>query len=386
VSRKPSIASVVLRNGAILTLDSAQSRHSAIAVSGDRILAVGRGSDIDAMIGPQTQVIDLGGRAVIPGFNDTHAHMEREGLKTQRLSLAQARSVGDIIGRIAAAARRVPAGEWIVTMPVGEPPFYFDGFGALAENRMPTRQELDDAAPENPVCISGVFANWGKPPGYTVLNTLGLRLNGIDRATQPRCAGVEIVRDAASGEPTGLIIEHNARPTVEFDLLRAVPRFAFDDRRRGARESMRLYNAVGTTSVYEGHGSAPETISVYRSLWERGEMSVRVALVVSPTWANLDEASAAMRDCLSFARGRGFGDAWLRLSGVHVAYGGDATTAALARADLPNSGWSGFVEQANSKGDFRDYCMVAAAHDLRTTSCRSSPTSPSAIHCSSDGG
>ena len=94
-------------------------------------------------------------------------------------------------------------------------------------------------------------------------------------------------------------------------------------------------------------------------------MSVRVALTVSPTWADISEAVVAMRDFLNYARGRGFGDRWLRISGVHIAYGGDAVTAALARAGFPNSGWSGFIEQANSKADFRDYCMLAAEHDLR---------------------
>ena len=145
---------------------------------------------------------------------------------------------------------------------------------------------------------------------------------------------MEIIKDPQSGEPTGVIIEHNARPTVEFDLLPAVPRFSYEERLRGAKRSMQLYNSVGTTSVYEGHGSAPEIISIYRSLWERGEMSVRVALTVSPTWADISEAVVAMRDFLNYARGRGFGDRWLRISGVHIAYGGDAVTAALARAGI----------------------------------------------------
>lgn len=359
-----AMASIILRGGQVVTLDQNRSTHTAIAVRDGRILAVGGNEEIGAMAGPKTRIIDLDGQTVIPGFNDAHAHMEREGLKGMRLSLAGARSVEEITARIAATARQRPAGEWIVTMPVGDPPYYFGGPEVLKEKRMPTRQELDDAAPEHPVCIAALFGNWGRPPGYTALNTLALRLNAITRTTQPRCRGVEIVKDA-SGEPTGLIIEHNPRPTVEFDLLGAVPRFGFAERRRGAAESMRLYNAVGTTSVYEGHGSAPEIISVYRSLWERHELTVRVALTVSPTWEDVAAARVAMRDFLSYARGRGFGDSWLRISGVHIAYGGDAAVAAVARAALPNTGWTGFVEQANSKNDFADYCMLAAEHDLR---------------------
>src|SRR5262249_43960415 len=169
----------------------------------------------------------------------------------------------------------------------------------------------------------------------------------------------------AGGEPTGVIIERNPRPTVEFDLLPAVPRFGFAERVAGARLSMQLYNACGTTSIYEGHGSAPETIAVYRHLWERGELTMRIGLVVSPSWNDVAEARAAMRDWLAFARGRGLGDPWLRISGVHVAFGGDRRVASLARKNLPDTGWAGFVEQAHTEDEFRDACFLAAEHDLR---------------------
>jgi predicted amidohydrolase YtcJ len=249
-------------------------------------------------------------------------------------------------------------------MPVGTPPHYFDALSTLAEKRMPTRQELDRVAPDHPVCIPGLFGNWGAPPGYTALNTRALALNRIDRATVPRCAGVEICHDA-DGEPTGVIIERNPRPTVEFDLLPAVPAFDFTDRLAGLRASIGLYHARGTTSVYEGHGSAPDIIAAYRQLWEIGELTMRTGLVVSPSWASVAEASLAMRDWLATARGRGLGDPMLRISGVHIAYGGDGIVAALARASLPNTGWSGFVEQAVGPSEFEEMCRLAATFDLR---------------------
>ena len=309
-------------------------------------------------------MINLRGLTVVPGFNDAHAHMEREGLKEQRLSLAGAGCIDDILELIANQAKTAPPGEWIVTMPVGDPPHYFGGPETLSERRMPTRDELDRVVPDNPVCISAVFGNWGAPPGYTALNSRALLLNRITRDSKPRCSGVEILRDT-SGEPTGIIVEHNDRPTVEFDLLPAVPRFSNSDRVEGIRRSMQLYNSVGTTSVYEGHGSAAQTIEAYRELWERGELTVRVALVVSPAWRDVAEARTVMRDWLAYAKGRGLGDPWLRISGVHIALGGDPVVAELARRDLPNTGWSGFVEQANSLEDYRDYCMSAAEYDLR---------------------
>ncbi len=357
-------ASIVLRGGTVLTLDGQGSRATSIAIRGDRIAAVGDNSAVASLIGPATRIIELDGRTVIPGFNDAHAHMDREGLKLRRLSLAGCRSIADIVGRIANAAKSRKPGEWIVTMPVGEPPHYFDPLETLAEGRLPNRHELDRAAPANPVYIQGVFGNWGKPPGYYALNSRALELNAMTRDTRPRYTGIEIEKDA-SGEPTGIIVETNPRPAVEFDLLRAVPRFTLDDRVEGIVDSMRIYNAVGTTSVYEGHGVSSATLAAYRRLWEAGRLTVRTALVLSPTWADFTEAARACRDWLAFARGRGLGDEWLSVSGVHIAWGGSPVLAGIAREDLPNTGWSGFVEQANSPSEFRDYCFLLAENDLR---------------------
>jgi predicted amidohydrolase YtcJ len=355
-----SAPDLILANANVITFDPAQPRALAVAVLGGRVLAVGD----DFTPGPRTRVLDLDGATVIPGFNDVHAHMEREGLKQQRPSLAQARSVGDVLEVVRSAAARLPTGAWVVTMPVGTPPSYFDGVSSLAEGRLPTRAELDQVAPDHPVYIPGLFGNWGKPPGYSVLNSLALKMNGITADTRARCPGIDIVRDA-DGQPTGLIVEHNPRPALEFDLLPSVPRFGFADRLAGLRLSMKLYNQVGTTSIYEGHGAAPEIIGIYRQLWEEGALTVRAGLCVSPSWADIAEARLAMRDWLAYARGRGFGDPWLRISGVHIAYGGDFAVAAWARANLPDTGWSGFVEQAYTPTDFREACFLAAQNDLR---------------------
>ncbi|WP_210269026.1 amidohydrolase [Tardiphaga robiniae] len=359
----PALRQRIFENAKIWTFDRERPTAQAIAIDGNVIVAVG---DRDAVraAAPDAKRIDLQGTCVIPGFNDTHAHMEREGLKTLRPSLAGAKSVGDILARIREAAAITPPGEWIVTMPAGTPPFFFDGVSSLAERRLPNRHELDAAAPDHPVYIQGVFGNWGKPPGHSALNSRGLELNNIGPDTRPRIGGVEIEVDA-QGAPTGIIVEHNNRPTVEFDILPAVPRFDFADRLEGVRRSQRLYNAKGTTSIYEGHGSAAETISVYRRLWELNELTIRAGLVLSPSWNDLTETRRIMRDWLATARGSGLGDRWLRVSGIHIAYGGDPIVACCARAHLPDTGWSGFVEQAVSPSDFREACFLAAEFDLR---------------------
>src|SRR5882724_2592178 len=148
-------ADLILRNGEIITFDPQQPRASALAIAGGRIAAVGAGAE--DLRGSATRVVDLQGRCVIPGINDTHAHMEREGLKEQRPSLAGAASVDEILRRIRDAAARTPRGSWIVTMPIGAPPYYFDALSTLAERRMPTKGELDAAAPGHAVYIPGLF-------------------------------------------------------------------------------------------------------------------------------------------------------------------------------------------------------------------------------------
>lgn len=360
-------ADTVLFNGHVLTMEPAGAVQQAIAIRAGRILAVGSDAQIRRHVGSASQTIDLQGRTALPGLIDAHAHMEREGLKTLRPSLAHARSVGDVLNVVAQQAAIQPKGSWIITMPVGQPPFYFGGPDNLAEKRMPTREELDAVAPRHPVYIPGLFGNWGVPPGYSVLNSLALAANGMDQASCPDCTGIEVMRDE-QGRATGQIIEHNKRPLLEFALLTRVPAFGFEDRLEGLRRSLPIYHAYGTTSIYEGHGSAPETIAVYRRLWEEGQLSMRTRLCVSPTWSNVKEAGEAMRDWLAFARGRGLGDPWLRISGVYIGLGGHAATATAVRKALPNTGWTGFVEWSNSIGDFEAYAWLAAEHDLRVHS------------------
>ncbi|MDQ8035126.1 MAG: amidohydrolase, partial [Bordetella sp.] len=357
-------ADLVLTGGQVLTMAPGAAPAQALAVAGDRLLAVGTDAQVLAAAGPGTQHIALDGATVIPGIIDAHAHMEREGLKTLRPSLAHARSITDVLDVVRREAQRLPPGAWIITMPVGAPPFYFGGPANLAEGRMPTRHELDAAAPGHPVYIPGLFGNWGVPPGHSALNTLALQRNRITAGTCPDCEGLHI-EIGADGEPTGVIVETNKRPAIEFSILAQVPPFGFADRLEGLRRSLPLYHAFGTTSVYEGHGSAPETIAVYRALWEQGGLTMRTRLCVSPTWADAAEARLAMRDWLTHARGRGTGDPWFAVGGVYIGLGGQPAVARAVRRALPNTGWTGFVEWANRIEDFRDQAWLAAEFDLR---------------------
>ncbi len=350
--------------GNVLVLDRPGSTAEAIAIANGKILQTGSRDTIAALRGPSTRVHDFKTSTLIPGFNDSHAHSDSLGLKTIRPTLEEARSIADVQQRIREIASGKKPGEWIVTMPIGEPPFYWNADSFLSDGRLPTRHDLDEAAPDNPVCIASPSGYWGEPPCFTVLNSLALKLNGIDRATKPKVDGVEILHDHA-GEPTGIIVERNYTRMAEPDLLPAVPRFTPEDRVEGLRRSLAMYHDKGTTSVYEGHGCAPDVISAFRQLHETGELTLRSGLVVSPAWVGTSEAEYAMRHWLPWARGRGLGDDMLRISGVFVGYGGNPQFKDLLKKDIGDLGWGGGLASVNSPSDFEELCMLAGKYNLR---------------------
>jgi predicted amidohydrolase YtcJ len=355
-------ADLVLANGRILTLDPRRPVAAALAVAGGRVLATGSRGDVRRWRDRRTEVVDLRGATVVPGLVDAHAHLDREGLKLVYPSLARCRSIADIqrlIGRLAATR---PRGAWIVTMPVGTPPFYQDAPDGLAERRWPTRADLDAAAPDHPVYLRGIWGYWNRPPVRSVANSRALAVAGVTGATVPP-PGVEIAKDAA-GEPTGLFVEHNAIQILEFTLMRAAPRFSHAERLRALVESQRRYAARGVTAVYEGHGIAPEVLRVYRESHARGDLRLRCTLAVSPTWSAA-EAPEAMPALAAWAGGTGLGDDRLRVAGLCLHYGGDTEVARILHESQPYTGWAGFVESANDPAAYRAQAELAARHGLR---------------------
>jgi len=200
-------ADLVLKNAKVITVDPRFTIAQAVAIAGERILAVGTDVAMAAHTAPWTRVLDLKGKTIIPGLIDGHAHMDREGLKAVYPALGRVRSIRDIQDRISELARRKKPGEWIVTMPIGDPPYYWDVPDILAEKRWPTRQELDAAAPDNPVYIRAIWGFWRHaPPLVSCANSEALRRAGITRDTVAPVDTLTIDKDA-NGEPTGVFIE-----------------------------------------------------------------------------------------------------------------------------------------------------------------------------------
>ena len=363
-------ADLALTGGKIVTLNARSRTVSALAIRGDRIAALGTDEEITPLIGPGTRRIDLRGRLAVPGLFDGHAHMDREGLKRKWPSLAGARSIDDILQIVEKLVRGAAPGEWIVTMPVGEPPLYEGLPDALAERRWPTRHDLDRVAPDHPVYIRAIWGHWRNTlPLVSIANTRALARAGIDRHTRPPAPSIEIQRDAA-GEPTGILIEHTYKPLVEHTLMAVAPRFTLEDRVAGLAESMRVYNRCGTTSVFEGHGISAEVLAAYQALRERGRPSVRAHLLWSPAWPSAEPGAvtALLRSWGAWLARRGLGDEYLRMGGLYTESDYSEENR-LRGATSPYTGWASFSYLAALPEDVMVEMMIEAArHHIRVGS------------------
>jgi predicted amidohydrolase YtcJ len=357
---------LILHNAKVVTVDRANSMAQALAVKDGRFVAVDRNDAILPHADAHTTVLDGKGRTVVPGLIDGHAHMDREGLKAMVYpSLEGAASIGDIQDRIASLARQAGPGEWIVTMPVGDPPSYFDVPDTLAEKRYPNRRDLDEAAPDNPVYIKAVWGPWRHIlPLVSIANSRALEAAGITRDTLSPCPSVVIEKDPESGEPTGIFTEDALFPIVELSLMRAAGGFDAEQRRAGLVASMRLYNAVGTTSVVEEHGAAAELIRAYQSVNLSGEAKVRAHLFFSPSWNSVAGApiDALLASWGGWLGGQGLGDAMLRVSGMFADIGGGIEDQVRARAN-PYTGWAGFHYDSGLPRDRLKAVLIEAARN-----------------------
>jgi predicted amidohydrolase YtcJ len=336
-------ASLALINGKIVTCGRHFALAQAVAVSGSRIVAVGTTAEVRRYVGAGTRVIDLGGRLAMPGLIDAHAHMDREGLKEALPAMAGLRSIDAIQQRIAELAARAKPGEWIVTMPLGAPPEYDSNIADIKENRWPNRHDLDEAAPDNPVYIKPAWGYWRVSlPSVAIANSRALALAGVARASKPPCDSVTIARDAA-GDPTGVFFDANRMPVIDLTLMARAPAFDLATRTAALPRSMQLYNSVGTTSVFEGHGVAADVIEAYKRVNAAGRQTVRATLAFSPAWPAVKGAdiAAMIAGWARWLSRKGIGDDWLRINGLYAEI--DTSREHELRAGAyPETGWAGF--------------------------------------------
>ncbi|WP_409180635.1 amidohydrolase [Amycolatopsis sp. VS8301801F10] len=259
-SARPAPDLVVL-GGTVLTLDRGGTRASALAARDGRITEIGDDRAIAALAGPGTTVLDLAGRTVVPGFVESHNHPSFFGMALAAPVDAGSPPndrISDIADRVRQAARDFGPGEWIKG-------FRYDDT-LLADNRHPTRHDLDPAAPRNPVLLTHVTGH------FSVANSAALRAVGITAAT-PDPPGGAIARDER-GEPTGLLIE-----TAAFLVNSAMPAQGPDELAHALRLADAEYLRNGVTSVHDtgiGLIGGEQELAAYRMLTRAGKLRTRV--------------------------------------------------------------------------------------------------------------
>ena len=265
-------ADLVLTNGKIVTVDEARPRAEAVAITGDRIVAVGSAREIRRYIGPNTEVIDLEGRLAVPGFIEGHGHFMSLGRARMILDLTTARSWDDIVAMVAEAVKQAQPGEWIQGR--GWHQEKWETTPTPNVDGVPLHHSLSAVSPNNPVYLTHASGH------ASFVNARAMELAGIDRNTRDPAGGT-IVRDA-NGNPTGLLRERAqglVTAAIERDEARRSPEEVAATMRRMVELAGEELLRKGVTSFHDA-GSSFATIDFFRRLAEEGALPVRLYVMV----------------------------------------------------------------------------------------------------------
>jgi predicted amidohydrolase YtcJ len=279
---------ILLLNGKVHTMDSALPQAEAVAIYGSRILAVGKDDDLRNLAqGEGWQAVDLGGKAVLPGFIDCHLHFLWYALGPNRVQLDGAHSLEATLGRVKRHVKERVPGEWILGGGWNDAEWR-DGGRA-------SREELDRIAPQNPAALK-------RKDGHVVwVNSLALQSAGLDEET-PDPPGGKMERDEDTGRLVG-ILKEEAMHLIDDVAPQPGPEARQEALRRAIAEAQRL----GLTGIHDCDGS--ESLSDYQELLSRGELGLRVFMMIPRD--NLDEA-------IRLGVRGGFGNEYLRIGNLKL--------------------------------------------------------------------
>jgi hypothetical protein len=298
---------VILHHGKIVTVDPAFSLKQALAIRGGRIVAVGADEDVLKLNGPATRVIDLDGRTVLPGLMDSHMHPAAASMIEFDHTIPTMETIADVLAYFRARAKVVPEGEWIVLQQVF--------ITRLREQRWPTRAELDAAAPRHAVVFrTGPDAS---------LNTLAMKLAGIDRNFKIPEGVPGLIEKDAAGEPNGVL--RSWTNYVEIPQSASAAKATNAQRLDRLEELLRDYRATGLTSIAD-RDCGPEDMAAYQGLQDAGRLPVRVSLSRHINYIQATDAVVA--DIRKVAAEPLFTrhDPWLRIIGTKVYLDGGMLT------------------------------------------------------------
>jgi predicted amidohydrolase YtcJ len=254
VAQSKPAADLIVTNAKIWTVDKAHPTAQAVAILGDRIVAVGSNADVNVWRGHDTKVIDAGGKLLLPGFNDAHVHFVSGGLQLESVQLNDATSKQEFVRRIAAQAKKTPKGEWIQGGDWDETKW--------SPLSLPTKELIDPVTPDNPVFVS-------RYDGHSALaNSAALRLAGITSQTPDPPGGV-IVRDA-QGNPTG-----DLKDAATDIVFKVIPPLSHEQRLRAVRRALEYAASLGVTSVQNMDPDYAD-IAAYAELLQNGELTTRI--------------------------------------------------------------------------------------------------------------
>ncbi len=275
-------ADLILIHGHILTVDAQDTVVQAMAVRGGTILKTGTDAEIQALAAPHARVIDLRGRTVTPGLIDTHAHISLGGFdEVFTIQLSDAKSIAEIVERVKAKAAQMKPGEWVTGAGWDE--------GKLAEKRYPTAEDLDKAAPNNPVWLMHTTHHYG------VANSLALKMAKID-ASMPDPANGTIDRYSGGTRPTGVLKEETAMNPV----LNLIPPPTGEEWKKALLYNQKIMLSEGMTAVKDPEIEQP-IWDAYKSLLDAGQLKIRVCVL----WAGgttMETARKALAEVNSVPR------------------------------------------------------------------------------------
>lgn len=297
-------ADMIFKNGIVVTVDSANSLCEAVAVKGNRIVYVGDNAGVEMWLGPDTSVIDLAGRALLPGFIDSHMHLGMTGQNAAVIidcNSNKVTSISQIQQKIREAAAKAPKGAWIKATGYEQ--------SKLKEGRHPTRDELDEAAPDNPVQLTRCCLHMG------VYNTLALKAGGI---TGPEMfAPGEVVVDE-NGRMTGLLKETAC--TYMWDKVI----YTKDEYLRSFKAANDILLSYGVTSMHDGSFYGEETIGLYQDACRNGIIKVRMYNLLYHAYGK-KKTIEWVNDFISTGIHGGLGDDHFRLGHVKILIDGSTS-------------------------------------------------------------
>jgi predicted amidohydrolase YtcJ len=312
---KPA-ADLIITNAKIWTVDKSFPTAQAVAVLGDRIVAVSSNADVDAWRGPNTRLIDAKGKLLLPGFNDAHVHFVSGGMQLTNIQLNDATSAEEFARRIGERAKITPKGEWIQGGNWDETKWN--------PANMPAKDLIDALTPDTPVFVSRYDGHMG------LANSLALKLAGITAKT-PDPHGGTIVRDA-HGNPTGAL-----KDAATDYIDKVIPPLSHEQRVKIVKRALAHAASLGVTSVQHMVASY-EDIAVYSELLQRGELTARI--YAAPLITHVEDQS-------KLGIGHAFGGSYLRI-GALKAFADGSLGSGTAYFYEP------FLNQGNNRGLLSD--------------------------------